>query len=653
MTVASAATVTTAADQMSPGRHGISAVWLRDMAVIIGGESCGGCPLRDLTMYQPGKAPWDFADWKLPRGRHVTSAATDGRDVYVFGGFAYCCANLDEIVKANPTTRTVEVLGTRLPTPLAHTSTVYAGSLASPRMYVFGGTSGGWSGASAAVLEFDPASGTLRKAGDLPTPRFGTSAVWDPSVTAACPQGCAYVFGGVDNLGRELDDIVRFDPATGRSEELPASLPSPRHWTSAVFDGARAYVFGGHDGRGPLADIVAFEPYTVRASLLPQRLPLPASETAAVWTGEVAVVFGGNSASGLGPPDTSIVVFVPEPTLAGVHDTILRAIHSLESRILGAIEANTALVLGSIAAEGDAIRKDIRADGNRTRTTVNEDGGRTRGHVTREFADRAASDPLEVSLVRSAAAEATGQGPFQVLVTLRGVAVDASLEASLDGVPLSPSAAARRGVGTYHLATPIAFQPGLLLVQARFESHAGVAQAWMGPPERAAGPMAESRWVEVAVLNESVALGSKEQTVGPASVPIGRARGAPQADGSYRLEVSIAGVVTSVVLPRAGGAPAMDLALVDVEGMRARTPGASVQAIVAYRYDAAATSCLVERDGVCVLLPFDPATRWAAERGGNATLIVTLRLASDGKVLMEQQREVPLLGQLAALTPSG
>ncbi len=81
----------------------------------------------------------------------------------------------------------------------------------------------------------------------LSTGRFASAAVAEG--------GYIYVIGGGNNQGVALDDVLRFDPRTGRSEFF-AKLKSPRRNHRAVAYLGKIYVLGGYNGRPMFGDSI-------------------------------------------------------------------------------------------------------------------------------------------------------------------------------------------------------------------------------------------------------------------------------------------------------------------------------------------------------------------------------------------------------------
>src|ERR1051326_4213898 len=70
----------------------------------------------------------------------------------------------------------------------------------------------------------------------LPTARRYTSAVWTGQY--------AYVFGGWSTSGNTPGyEVLRYDPANDAIRVMNASLPTARWGTSAIWDGTYAYIF--------------------------------------------------------------------------------------------------------------------------------------------------------------------------------------------------------------------------------------------------------------------------------------------------------------------------------------------------------------------------------------------------------------------------
>ncbi len=156
--------------------------------------------------------------------------------------------------------------------------------------------------------------------------RHAWPAVWDGSR--------AFLFGGSNTCCTDglVDAIVRYDPATGASSTMGATLPSPRYAMPAAWTGSAAYVFGGYtSGTTMSAEIVKYVPSTDTRTTLTAALPSARANAMAAWSGSHVYVFGGcvtttacatvsKEILRLDPSDDSLVTLLdtlPEPRWGG------------------------------------------------------------------------------------------------------------------------------------------------------------------------------------------------------------------------------------------------------------------------------------------------------------------------------------------------
>jgi N-acetylneuraminic acid mutarotase len=219
----------------------------------------------------------------LPTTTYAASSVTDGRDSYIFGGAqSWGGQDLNTIVRFDPSADGASVVGW-LPSGLYRSSAAWDGNFA----YIFGGVTP--TGATASILRFDPSTNAVTTVGSLPTPSWGTSAVWDGHEVL--------IFGGYDALlGSHTSQVIRFDPATGLVTVV-GSLPTAGEATSAVWTGTNALVFGGWQDNGGCdcytSNIVQYDPATNQATIV-ANLPTARGYTSAIWSGTSAYVFGGS-----------------------------------------------------------------------------------------------------------------------------------------------------------------------------------------------------------------------------------------------------------------------------------------------------------------------------------------------------------------------
>jgi hypothetical protein len=166
--------------------------------------------------------------------------------------------------------------------------------------YLFGGVGPSASTHQAAIFRYSLADDLVTKmSGSLPSERIYTSAVWDGRY--------AYVFGGT--WEEEIfDEIVRFDPENDTVRLMGAHLSTPRYSTSAVWDGRNrptagcrhgcAYIFGGRASPASgepfdAADVMRYNPDTDTLVTMAAVLPGSARASSAVFDGHDAYIFGG------------------------------------------------------------------------------------------------------------------------------------------------------------------------------------------------------------------------------------------------------------------------------------------------------------------------------------------------------------------------
>ena len=168
-------------------------------------------------------------------------------------------------------------------------SAVWTGTL----MVVWGGYD--WISFLDSGGRYDPVTDTWTPTSrtGAPSRRWSHTAVWTGSVMVVWGGEAAAEVGDTDTGGR-------YDPVTDTWIATSTSgAPSPRHWHSAVWTGARMIVWGGtrypaFPTMGGLYDPVTdtWTPTTTTG------VPLGRSFHSAIWTGEEMIVWGGEIISG-------------------------------------------------------------------------------------------------------------------------------------------------------------------------------------------------------------------------------------------------------------------------------------------------------------------------------------------------------------------
>lgn len=286
-------------------------------------------PLSSVVAPTPAAADRAYrTEARLPQGRNLLTAVSAGPYVYVFGGWI---GNWnDDILRFDPSTRTVTKMPSRLPEPLRGAGGVWDGK----HVYLFAGRTP--SPLNNKILRYDPATDMITQMPSrLPWVDELVHAVWDGT-------GNAYIVGGwygthrnritrytpaTDTVtvmgatlgagartgtgafweGRHLyafsqvgladgdTSVDRYDPATDRTVRMQARIPHG-YAIGTAWDGRSAYVFGGLQywyEREFYDTIVRYDPESDSTMLMNARLPSPRAYSAAAWTGEGIYVIGG------------------------------------------------------------------------------------------------------------------------------------------------------------------------------------------------------------------------------------------------------------------------------------------------------------------------------------------------------------------------
>lgn len=164
------------------------------------------------------------------------------------------------------------------------------------KLYVFGGSSSPFSGATTAAAVFDPATSTWTMLPPMATARGGPMA--------QAVDSKIYVAGGLGGNGASLTSVEVFDPATNTWSSAPPMQTPRDNAGSAVLNG-KFYVFGGRtrdssgsEIDGTLSSVEMFDPdtqtWTFRASMpTGRRVPV-----VGLLNGRAQVIGGERTPSG-------------------------------------------------------------------------------------------------------------------------------------------------------------------------------------------------------------------------------------------------------------------------------------------------------------------------------------------------------------------
>jgi hypothetical protein len=270
-----------AAAPMPEPRTEVAAAVVRGQVAIVGGLTAGGAPSPRVDVYSPAADRWHRLP-DLPAPVHHALAASDGRRLYVVGGYG-------NPIGGGGATRSAFVFDggawhalSRLPEPRAAGGAAVLGG----KLYVVGGV--GPSGLARQAFGLDLATRRWQRI-PAPTPRehlavtagggriyavggrtrgydtnVATFEVWSPGArrwTRLAPvpgarggTGAAAAAGSIVSVGGEapsgtIRSVYAYSLATRRWGRLP-DLPTPRHGLGVVAVGTRVYAIAGGPSPG-------------------------------------------------------------------------------------------------------------------------------------------------------------------------------------------------------------------------------------------------------------------------------------------------------------------------------------------------------------------------------------------------------------------
>lgn len=225
----------------------------------------------------------------------------------------------------------------RLPSARERTSAVFDGQYA----FVFGGRNE--AGYLDDILKYDSATGTVVKMrAVLPRGLAATSAVWTGRY--------AFIFGGLSGestQGALEKRILRYDPQSDALAIMGATLPAGLEGTMAVWDGRHAHVIGGRTlGLSVWDRIVRYDPARDEATLASAKLPRSISYGSAVWDGDGATVFGGVESDPVTRFETPLSSILRYDPVAEVVSTLTNTLPSARQFASAVFDGSDAYVFG-------------------------------------------------------------------------------------------------------------------------------------------------------------------------------------------------------------------------------------------------------------------------------------------------------------------
>jgi N-acetylneuraminic acid mutarotase len=263
-------------------RTEVAAAVVRGEIVVAGGLTADGTPSARVDAYSPVADRWRRLP-DLPVGVHHALAASDGRRLYVVGGYGNPLGGGGPARSAFVFDAGAWHALPRLPEPhAAGGAAVLAGKL-----YVVGGRAA--SGLARHAFAFDPATRRWRLI-PAPTPREHLA------VTAA--RGKIFAVGGrMAGYDTNLRTFESWSPGATRWTRL-APLPSPRGGTGAAAAAGSIVSVGGEAPSGTIRSVYAYSLATRRWRRLPD-LPTPRHGLAVAVVGTRLYAIAGGPQPGL------------------------------------------------------------------------------------------------------------------------------------------------------------------------------------------------------------------------------------------------------------------------------------------------------------------------------------------------------------------
>jgi hypothetical protein len=280
------------------GRVAMAAVWTGQEAIAFGGSPSPA--YNQIVRYNPSTATVSVSSTPLPVGMYSASAVWAGAYAYILGGHdpyhSSCYYSCKSILRYDPAADSILEMGAKLePHGRAYGSAVWTGAYA----FFFGGDDYCDAPCSAGIVRYSPSTDTLTTMAASPLLLANlswTSAVWTGQY--------AFIFGGDAPAtwpsSSRRDHILRYNPASDTVTKMGAVLPTPRSATSAFWDGRYAYVFGGSGCSRPYGpptcdEVLRYDPVADTITLLGSYFPKPRTNAAAVWADTRGFILGGST----------------------------------------------------------------------------------------------------------------------------------------------------------------------------------------------------------------------------------------------------------------------------------------------------------------------------------------------------------------------
>jgi N-acetylneuraminic acid mutarotase len=260
------------------GRTNPSAVWTGSELLVFGG-SISSVAYDDVWKWSPTTNTWTSTSPPTrPSARYSASAVWTGTEMIIYAGRAAAGTALSDGWRFNPVTNTWTVIATH---PSLTARVDHFAAWTGTEMLIYGGSGvgGGF---------YNPVTNNWRIISYI-------DAVYGATVWTGTE---LIVWGGegitASNIG------ARYNPDTQVWTPLPLTgAPSARYGHTLVWDGQRAYVWGGDvniSDDTTKSDGAVYDPSTDAWTPLPaEGAPLARSAHYAVWTGDQLLIWGGET----------------------------------------------------------------------------------------------------------------------------------------------------------------------------------------------------------------------------------------------------------------------------------------------------------------------------------------------------------------------
>lgn len=264
-------------------------------------------PTSTTTANTPtGRVVVTAAGFQLPRPSARAVLVADGDHLLLLGGFNGAKQTISEILRIDPTTKTVMRAG-------ALTTAVHdaAGARLGGRAMVFGGGNA----SETAGVQAVNANGTVGVIGKLPIPRS--------DLATATIGNRTFILGGYDGARVRATTLATAD---GVTFQILGDLPVPVRYAAVAALGTKVYAIGGTTTGNASGAVRAVQALDTATGTVTQvgTLPQPLTDAVAATVGGHIYVFGGQLAGHISnqvwrldvdPSGTTPIAFTPVGTL--------------------------------------------------------------------------------------------------------------------------------------------------------------------------------------------------------------------------------------------------------------------------------------------------------------------------------------------------